>query len=92
MDNKRLYPRQSIKLQIQLYFLQDAPRDVYSRDISDGGTFVELDEPQHYPLGELVRLSFDDPMHGNRYTEKDAVVVRVADDGIAAAFIEMCSF
>ncbi len=91
-QNQRLHERKKIRVRIKLRFSDDPPVPVYSRDISEGGTFVLVENPARYPLGDLVQLTFDDPLNDNRYTEKDAVVVRVANEGIAAAFVEMEAF
>ena len=85
----RNYPRQDIQVDISLHFLEDSPHCVVSKNISEGGLFILLDNPQHYPLGELVNLHFRNPLMDNRETEKDAVIVRVDNEGIAVAFIEM---
>ncbi len=88
----RNYPRQEIQIDITLYFLEDSPHAVVSKNISEGGLFLLLDDPQHYPLGELVSLHFRNPLGDNSETEKDAVIVRTNDEGIAVAFIDMEAF
>ena len=63
-----------------------------TRDISEGGMFIEIDDTSTYPLGEMVHLSYKDPIHNNTNTEKDAIIVRVADDGLGVAFVELDAF
>ena len=90
--NQRQFERSEIKVEIALSYLEDNARIVITRNISSGGLFMQLDNPDHYPLGEIVNLKFTDPLTGNNDTEKDAVIVRCADDGIAVAFVEMEEF
>jgi len=88
----RNHPRQDIQIDITLYFLEDHPHSVVSKNISAGGLFILLDNPRHYPLGELVSLHFRNPLSDNCETEKDAVIVRINNEGIAVAFIDMEAF
>jgi len=90
--NQRQFERSEIKVEIALSYLEDNARIVITRNISSGGLFMQLDNPDHYPLGEIVNLKFTDPLTDNNDTEKDAVIVRCADDGIAVAFVEMEEF
>jgi len=91
-ENQRIYPRTTLQIDVKLNFLEDSPRDLVTKNISLGGLFIQLDDPTRYPLGELVNVLYSDPLNNNTDTEKDAVIVRVAENGIAVAFIEMDSF
>jgi len=53
---------------------------------------MKLDDPDHYPLGEMLSLTYNDPLHNNEETHKEGIIVRCADDGIAVAFVEMEEF
>jgi hypothetical protein len=90
--NHRQFERSKIKIEVALSYLEDSSRTVTTRNISEGGLFMQLDNPGHYPLGELVNLKYSDPLTKNNNTEKDAIIVRCADDGIAVAFVEMEEF
>ena len=91
-ENKRKYPRKEIHVDVHLSFLDNEPVDVHTRDISEGGMFLILDDTSAYPLGEMVNLRYNDPIHDNTNTEKDAIIVRVADDGLGVAFVELDAF
>ena len=91
-ENQRQYPRKEIRFEVQLGYLDDDVRTVITRDISMGGMFMMLDNPDHYTLGEMVSLDYLDPLEDSRATHKDAIVVRHTDEGIGAAFIEMEDF
>ena len=88
-NNQRQHPRIEVQVEVELSFLEERSRTVITRDISKGGMYMELDNPDHYPMGEMVHLQFNDPLNNDERTDKDAVIVRHADDGIAVAFVEM---
>jgi hypothetical protein len=91
-ENHRKYPRHEIQVNVQLSFLENESRLVCTRDISEGGMFLEIGSTSEYPLGEMVHLKYNDPTHDNLDTEMDAIIVRVADDGLGIAFIELEEF
>lgn len=88
-ENQRLHPRQEIKIEVELRFLEDEPVTVITRNVSQGGLFMCLANPDHYTMGEMVSVEFKDPLNGFTDTHKDAIIVRHDEDGIAIAFIEM---
>jgi hypothetical protein len=87
--NNRKFPRQEVRIEIELCYLEDTSRTVITRDMSEGGLFMQLKDTEHYPMGEMVNLHFKNPLNDFEETEKDAVIVRHAEDGIAVAFVEM---
>lgn len=91
-ENQRRFPRTEIKVNVELSFLDHGARIVKTRDISDGGMFLLTEDADQYPLGELVQVHFLDPLHDDADTFKDAVIVRVAEDGIAISYLEMEAF
>ena len=90
--NQRQFERSKISIEVALSYLEDITRTVTTRNLSEGGLFMQLDNPDHYPLGEMVNLKYADPLTDNTNTEKDAIIVRCTDEGIAVAFIEMEEF
>ncbi len=91
-ENQRRFPRNEIQIAVELSYLEEDVRTVTTRDISQGGLFMQLDNPEHYAMGEMVILNYNDPLQNNEQTSKDAVIVRHTDSGIAVAFIEMEEF
>ena len=89
---QRQFERSRIKIDVTLSYLEESTRTVTTRDISEGGLFMQLDNPDHYLLGEMVNIKYIDPLAGDADTEKDAIIVRRAEKGIAIAFIEMDVF
>lgn len=91
-ENQRQYPRKEIRVEVELSFMEDEPRMVITRDISQGGLFMFMEDPAYYPLGEMVSVNYSDPLNGLAPTQKEAIVVRRAEDGIGIAFVEMEEF
>lgn len=92
VDNHRKHKRHELHVDVQLSFLDNQPTTVCTRDISDGGMFLLINDTSVYPLGEMVHLKYKIPGHDNLDTEMDAIVVRVVDDGIGIAFVELDIF
>ena len=88
----RQFPRQEIQIKVELSFLEDTARTVTTRNMSDGGMFLQLKNADHYTMGEMVNLHFKNPLNNLEETEKDGLIVRHSSKGIAIAFIEMEDF
>lgn len=91
-EDKRRFKRQEIQIEVQLSYLEDTAVTVTTRNMSQGGLFLQLMNPDHYPMGEMVNLHFKNPLNNMDETTKDGVIVRHCDDGIAIAFVEMEEF
>jgi hypothetical protein len=91
-ENLRRFPRQEIQIEVELRFLDDDPRTAITRDMSEGGLFMRIKDTGHYPMGEMVSVRFKNPLQDFEDTQKDAIIVRHSDDGIAVAFVEMDEF
>ncbi|GMR01352.1 MAG: hypothetical protein BMS9Abin19_0727 [Gammaproteobacteria bacterium] len=88
-EDLRRFPRKEIQIEVELRFLEDNARTVITRDMSEGGLFLSLHDTEHYPMGEMVSLRFKNPLNDFIGTEKDGIIVRHTDEGIAVAFVEM---
>jgi len=88
-ENLRRFPRKEIEIEVELRFLEDTARTVITRNVSEGGLFMRINDTNHYPMGEMVSLHYKNPFDKFAYTEKDAIIVRRTDDGIAVAFVEI---
>ena len=91
-ENLRRFPRKEIQIEVELRFLEDSSRMVITRDMSEGGLFMRLNDTEHYPMGEMVSLRFKNPLDDFSYTEKDAIIVRHTEEGMAVAYVEMDEF
>jgi len=89
---KRQFPRQKVQIEVELRFLDDTARTVITRNVSEGGLFMRLNDSDHYPIGEMVTLHFKDPLDNFEETTKDGIIVRKAEDGIAVAYVEIDGF
>ena len=90
--NQRQFPRQTLQIEVVLHFLEDEPRTVITKDVSEGGLFIRLSNSEYYTMGEMVGLNFKNPHEDYVETSKDGIIVRHTDDGIAVAFIEIEGF
>lgn len=91
-ENNRQHKRHDIHIDVTLTFQDNQDSVTRTRDISDGGMFLELDNASTYPMGEMVHIQYKNPFRDNMDTELDAIVVRVSDDGIGIAFVEIDGF
>lgn len=79
-------------MSVELTYLDEPYSIVTTRDISDGGMFIELKPEERFPIGELVNVHYLDPLDNDKDKFKDAIIVRVANDGIGLSFVEMTEF
>ena len=91
-ENNRQHPRKKIQIEVELNFSSEESRVVITHDLSEGGLFMRLKDSTHYPMGEMVNLRFKNPLANYEDTEKDAIIVRHTDDGMAVAYVEMGDF
>jgi c-di-GMP-binding flagellar brake protein YcgR len=87
-ENKRKSPRHELRVDVQLSFLAHEPTPAKTRDISEGGMFLEVEDSSEYKVGEILHLRYSDPFHNNTDTVIDALVVRITSDGIGITFPE----
>ncbi len=88
-ENLRRFPRKEVEIEVELRFLEDNARTVITRNMSEGGFFIRVNDTGHYPMGEMVSMRFKNPLNNYAETEKDGIIVRHTDDGIAVAFVEI---
>lgn len=91
-EDNRNYKRKAVIINAALSFQDIDSRIIKTRDISASGMFLLLDQPDQFPIGEIVQLHYLDPLDDDADTYKDAVVVRVAADGIAVSFLDLEEF
>jgi len=91
-EPNRSHPRHEITINAALTCLSTDSRIVKTRDISVGGMFLLLDNPEDFPIGETAKVHYLDPFDDDADTYRDAVIVRVTDDGIGISFVELDEF
>ncbi len=92
LKNQRRFPRKEVQIEVELSFLEDTARTVFTRDISEGGLFLQIKDFEHYPMGEMVSLHYKNPYDDFANITKDAIIVRHTDTGVAVAFVEIDGF
>ena len=92
IDNNRKYERTEVVVDVQLSFGDAITTIAQTHDVSEGGMFLKLDDTSPFPLGDMVIVHFKDPLNNNADTTKDAAIVRVADHGIALAYVDFLAF
>lgn len=89
-DDKRTYTRFAVALDVQVSF-ERGNGVLKTRDISDGGVFLILDEQDFElpPLGTRVQLQVQNPLMGDDPPPiVEGEVVRRTEEGIGVRFIE----
>ena len=88
-DDRRRSPRAALDdLQVGLRF--DSVQQFLSAhagDISEGGMFVRMDNPQQHEVGQTVTLRFE--AGKERIVQGTARIARVDKDGIGLQFIDL---
>lgn len=92
IENNRKYPRTSVSVNVDLSLGENIKTSGMTTDVSEGGMFIKVDDPSPFPLGDMVVLTYEDPLNNNQKTTKDAAIVRSADSGIAIAFVDLDAF
>ena len=91
-ENNRRHERHDIQIKISLTLIDNPIQLMKTRDLSDGGMFIATDTPSDFPLGEMVHIEYKNPLAGDAETEVDAVIVRIANNGVGVAFVDMAAF
>ena len=89
MENRKS-PRRNVILEVELSFPSGDKQIVSTRDISDGGIFLILDQLDRPILGELLGVKLvGDSAEKETLPGTDAVVVHQDQEGIGLAFIQI---
>ena len=88
---KREFIRREACFEVELGLPSGAALLAGTRDISDGGVFILLDQSQRPVLGEVVTVKLTENSRnvGESFPSEDAVVVRQEGEGVGLAFIEL---
>lgn len=87
--DKRKHPRRPVVLNVELSYPSGKTQTVQSRDISEGGLFLVMQDDVPM-LGEVVGIRLTgDSVGQETLPSEEAVVVHRHVDGIGVAFIEM---
>lgn len=88
--DKRQYKRTDVTLVVKISYPDTEPQLVKSRDFSDGGMFLIIEDASRPIIGEVVSVELIEPADGiDILPSHEAVVVRQEKEGIGLSFIEM---
>ncbi len=90
-QEKRKFIRREARFEVELGLPSGGVQLAGTRDVSDGGVFILLDQLLRPVIGEVVtvKLTANPKNLGESFPSGDAVVVRQEDDGVGLAFIEL---
>ena len=90
-QEKRKYTRREAHFEVELGLPSGDIRLAGTRDVSDGGIFILLDQVQRPVIGEVVtvKLTENSQNVGKPFPSGDAIVVRQEEEGVGLAFIEL---
>lgn len=91
-EHNRRYERHHIQIDVNLSLLDKELQTLKTHDISEGGMLLTTDSSSAFPLGEMVHVQYNNPLKNNEKTEVDAIIVRLSDNGVGIAFIEIDIF
>jgi len=87
---QRRSPRRPASFKIELAYPTGETLTVVSRDISDNGIFLLLEESSQPIIGEIVSLKLvDESVNEAPLPSNEAAVVRLEPEGIGLSFIVM---
>ena len=91
-ENNRRHERHDTQIDITLTLTGGKPQTIQTHNISEGGMFLNTSSSSGFPLGEMVHIQYNNPLSNNADTEVDAIIVRLSDEGVGIAFIEIDAF
>ena len=86
MSNQRKHPRLPLPMKVEVCVEGQCGVVTKTRDMSDGGVFLEHNESLHLQAGTKLTIKVIESMSGGEASEIPATVVRVTDDGAAVEF------
>ncbi len=85
----RKHPRIDVNVSVELCYKGEGKAVVCTRNLSDGGLFLEMAEYPLPPLGAQVEVKLTGTLgQGEKPPVVRAEVVRVADNGVAVYFLD----
>ncbi len=87
MDNKRKESRLPIQLDVELLSDDNQERSLQTRDLSNGGVYLEKGMNNLPPEGTIVHIRIKNNLGDGDPPLVKARVIRVDNDGLALAFI-----
>lgn len=87
MSNQRKHARLPLPMKVEVSVEgQEVAVVTKTRDMSDGGVFLEHNESLSLQAGTKLTIKVIESMSGGEASQIPATVVRVTDDGVAVNF------
>ncbi len=86
MTNQRKHSRLPLPMKVEVSVAGQAPAIMTTRDMSDGGVFLEKNENIVLQMATKVTIKVLENMQGEEPPAIPATVVRITDDGFAVQF------
>ncbi len=86
MTNQRKHSRLPLPLTVEVSVEDQVPVVMKTRDMSDGGVFLEYNKNLVLQMGVKLTIRVLENMQGEEPPAIPATVVRVTDDGFAVQF------
>ncbi|MCK5336193.1 MAG: PilZ domain-containing protein [Gammaproteobacteria bacterium] len=88
--NQRRFERFTVSMMVELVYPDETIHQCATRNISEGGLFILLENTTFPPLGEMVNIKkMPDQDISIELPHDTAVVVHKEDDGIGLAFVDL---
>ncbi len=87
-ENKRKHPRVAVPLKVSLVFSEEGQLFAVTRDISDGGIFLLLDQESMPEIGDFVKVQVQGMGGGESAPWVRMEVVRAEPDGVGLMIID----
>ncbi len=86
MTNQRKHSRLPLPMTVEVLVEDQSPVIMKTRDMSDGGVFLEENENLILQMGVKLTIKVVENMQGDEPPAIPATVVRVTEDGFAVQF------
>lgn len=88
MTENRKFERYAISLEVELNYPGTGKMILNTRDMSDGGVFLYMDEGARPPIGEELFLKLTGLVGGEEPPRVRVRVARITHEGIGLEFID----
>lgn len=87
-QEQRMHPRIAVPLKVSLTFSEDGQLFAVTRDISDGGIFLVIDQDSMPEVGDIVKVQVQGMGGGETAPWVKMKVVREESDGIGLMIVD----
>lgn len=88
MSEKRRYRRMAMRMSVEVTTPEGETRMLHTRDLSEGGLFLEGCDAEDLPLGQDLMLKVSVALQGDEAPIVKARVVRETEEGLGVCFLQ----